>query len=161
MFPTSITNSSAGENENISYNIISDNEQIRLTPDYDFENRQTVIIDGDVSMVNDYKNVRNWIAKFFDTKIDKKEIYEGTGFGTSLYKLKGKKSISGDDFAQIKKEVETGFALNPNIDRVEDFNLYRKDKTTMVYVKVKLIDGYILEENEEIIYLKDIYDSTN
>lgn len=161
MFPTSITNSSAGENKNTQYNIISDNEKIRLTPDYDFENAQTVINDGDVSLVDNHKNVRNWIAKFFDTKIDKNEIYEGTGFGTSLYMLKGKKNISGEDFAQIKKEIDDGFTLNPNIDRVEDFNLYRENKTTKVYLKVKLIDGYILEENQEVIFLKDTYDNSN
>ena len=161
MFPETITNSSAGENENTSYNIISDNEKIRLTPNYDFENNKTELKDGDIVLIDDYRNVRNWIAKFFNTKLDTKEIYEGTGFGTSLYMLKGKKNISGEDFAQIKKEVEDGFSLNPNIDRVEYFNLYREGSTIMVYVKVRLTDGYILEENQEIVYLREIYDSTN
>lgn len=160
MFPITI-NSPAGENENTQYNIISDNEKIRLTPDYDFENNQTVINDGNVVLTDKYENVRNWIAKFFDTKIDKNEIYEGTGFGTSLYMLKGKKRISGENFAQIKKEVDDGFALNPNIEAVTDFNLWREEKTTMVYVKVKLIDGYILEDMQEIVYLKGNYDSSN
>ena len=160
MFPITI-NSPAGENENAQYNIISDNEKIRLTPDYDFEKNQTVINDGNVVLTDKYKNVRNWIAKFFDTKIDKNEIYEGTRFGTSLYMLKGKKRISGEDFAQIKKEVDDGFALNPNIEAVTDFNLWREEKTTMVYVKVKLIDGYILEDMQEIVYLKGNYDSSN
>ena len=103
MFPTSIT-SDTNENSDVVYNIISDNEKIRLTPDFDFENSETIIKDGDVVLIDNHKNVRNWIAKFFDTKIDKNEIYEGTGFGTSLYLLKGKKNISGEDFAQIKKE---------------------------------------------------------
>ena len=105
MFPVSVT-SDTNENNDAAYNIISDSGKIRLTPDYDFDNDKTVIKDGDVSLIDNYKNVRNWIAKFFDTKIDSKEIYEGTGFGTSLYALKGKKNISGEDFAQIKKEVE-------------------------------------------------------
>ena len=61
------------------------------------------------------------------------------------------KSISALQFAQIKKEIEHGFLLNPNIKNVEDVRLWKEGRTMMLYVKVKLADGYILEEKTEVI----------
>lgn len=130
--------------------IISDGEKIYKTPNYDFDNLQTVLKNGEPELVDDYKNVRNWIMKFLNTPVDTKEIYDGTGFGTSLYKLKGYKSISALQFSQIKKEIEEGFLLNPNIQSVENCFLWKAERTTMLYVKVKLTDGYILEEKTEV-----------
>lgn len=148
MFPQTYTTEDETQTVN---NVISDGEIIYKTPDYDFATLKTILKNGDVSLVDDYKNVRNWIVKFLNTPIDKKEIYEGTGFGTSLYKLKGYKSISALQFAQIKKEIEDGFLLNPNIKSVEDVRLWKENRTTMLHVKVKLADGYILEEKTEVI----------
>lgn len=148
MFPQTYTTEDETQTVN---SVISDGEIIYKTPDYDFATLKTILKNGDVSLVDDYKNVRNWIVKFLNTPIDKKEIYEGTGFGSSLYKLKGYKSISALQFAQIKKEIEDGFLLNPNIKSVEDVRLWKEERTTMLYVKVKLADGYILEEKTEVI----------
>ena len=148
MFPQTYTTEDETQTVN---SVISDGEIIYKTPDYDFVTLKTILKNGDVLLVDDYKNVRNWIVKFLNTPIDKKEIYEGTGFGTSLYKLKGYKSISALQFAQIKKEIEDGFLLNPNIKSVEDVRLWKEGRTMMLYVKVKLADGYILEEKTEVI----------
>lgn len=148
MFPQ--TNTTTEEISQTENRIISDGEKIYKTPNYDFDNMQTVLKNGEAELVDDYRNVRNWIMKFLCTPIDKKEIYEGTGFGTSLYMLKGYKSISALQFSQIKKEIEDGFLLNPNIQSVEDVRLWKEDRTTMVYIKVKLTDGYILEEKTEV-----------
>lgn len=98
-----------------SGSIISDNQKIYKTPDYDFDNMQTRLKNGDAVLVDNYRNVRSWIMKFLYTPIDIKENYEGTGFGTSLYRLRGCKTISPLQFSQIKKEIEDGFLLNPNI----------------------------------------------
>ena len=45
MFPESITSEETSTNENL-YNIISDSEYIRKTPNYDFNKNKTVIKDG-------------------------------------------------------------------------------------------------------------------
>ena len=135
-------------------NIISDSSKIRLTPNYNYNTKDTVLIDGSPDMICDVNNVKQWIIKFLRTPIDIKEIYHGTGFGTSAYLAKGYKFVDGLLFAQIKKEIEEGFLLNPNIIRVLDCNVYKEDKTLMIYVKVKLIDGTILEETTEIWSLK-------
>lgn len=152
MFPQFATNETSQNGTTNS--IISDNQKIYKTPDYDFDNMQTRLKNGDAVLVDDYRNVRNWIMKFLYTPIDIKEIYEGTGFGTSLYRLRGCKTISPLQFSQIKKEIEDGFLLNPNIQSVEDVQLWKEDKKTMLYIKVKLTDGYILEEKTEVYSIK-------
>ncbi|OLA94798.1 MAG: hypothetical protein BHW64_01955 [Candidatus Melainabacteria bacterium LEY3_CP_29_8] len=58
-------------------------------------------------------------------------------------------------YAQIKKEIEDGFLLNPNIKTVESVELTKEDKSLCIYVKVKLADGYILEEISEVYRIED------
>ena len=155
MFPQNITTTEEETTtESGSYNIISDSAKIYKTPNYDYSQMKTVLKNGDVNLVDDYQNVRNWIIKFLPTPIDVYKIYEGTGFGTSAYKLKGYKAIDGLIYAQIKSEVEQGFKLNPNILAVTEFDMYKEDKSLMIYVKVKLQDGYILEEKTEVYTIK-------
>lgn len=155
MFPQNITTTEEETTtESGSYNIISDSAKIYKTPNYDYSQMKTVLKNGDVNLVDDYQNVRNWIIKFLRTPIDVYKIYEGTGFGTSAYKLKGYKAIDGLIYAQIKSEVEQGFKLNPNILAVTEFDMYKEDKSLMIYVKVKLQDGYILEEKTEVYTIK-------
>ena len=134
---------------NGNYNTISDNLKIYNTPNYDFKKKCTPLKNGDVDLIEDYQNVRNWILVFLLTPIDVYKIYEGTGFGTSLYKIRGYKNIDGVLYAQVRKEIEEGFLLNPNILKVLDVQLYKVDDVLNVYTKVQLADGYILEEKTE------------
>lgn len=151
MFPESTQNQEV-QTPNIikgEYNIISNDEYIRKTPDFNFIENKTPLQNGDVKTIDDYQNVRNWILLFLLTPADVYKIYEGTGFGTSLYKTRGYKNIDGMLYAQIKKEIEDGFLLNPNIVKVLDLKLYKVEDEINVYVKVQLQDGYILEEKTE------------
>lgn len=157
MFPNNNdeTTDTGAESQNNKYKTISDNAKIYKTPLYNFETKSTTLINGDISLVDDYQNVRNWIILFLKTPIDIYKIYEGTGFGTSAYKLKGYKNISGLLYAQIKKEIEDGFLLNPNIKNIESVELTKENKILCIYVKVKLADGYILEEITEVYRIED------
>lgn len=157
MFPnnTQSTTNVTVDVQNGKYNTISDDLKIYNTLDFDIENKKIILLNGDLSLVSDYKNVRNWIILFLKTPIDIYKIYEGTGFGTSAYKLKGYKNINGLLYAQIKKEIEDGFLLNPNIKTVESVELTKEDKSLCIYVKVKLADGYILEEITEVYRIED------
>lgn len=154
MFPNNINEDNEDNSQVQNYNVISDSEKIRKTPNFDFVHKSTVIKNGDVNLVDDYQNVRNWIIKFIRTPIDVYQIYEGTGFGTSAYRLRGYKAINGLLYAQIQKEIEEGFKLNPNIVSVEDVQLQKNNKMLEIYVKCKLKDGYILEEKQEVYSLK-------
>ncbi len=143
------------DDDNITTNnVISDSSKIRLTPNFDYHNKDTVMVDGSPDMICDERSIKQWIIKFFRTPIDTKEIYQGTGFGTSAYLTKGYKVVDGLLYAQIKKEIEEGFALNPNILSIMECDVYKEDKALMIYVKVKLIDGTILEEKTDVWSLK-------
>ncbi len=158
MFPNNINDETIDSNiesQNNKYKTISDNVKIYKTPGWNFETQNTTLINGDILLLDDYQNVRNWIILFLKTPIDIYKIYEGTGFGTSIYKLKGYKNISGILYAQIKKEIEDGFLLNPNIKNVESVELTKEKNTLSIYVKVKLADGYILEEKTEVYNIKE------
>jgi len=137
-----------------SNNIISNSDEIYKTPDFDFLTNKVILNNGDVKLIDDYQNVRNWILLFLLTPSEIYKIYEGTGFGTSLYKAKGYKNIDGILYSQIRKEIEEGFLLNPNILKVLDVELYKIDDVLNVRVKVQLQDGYILEEKTEEYILK-------
>ena len=147
MFPENVTSDSTSDTTTNS--IISNSDYIHKTLNYDYNKRQVIIKNGDVDLVDNYENGRNWIIKFIRTPIDVMEIYKGTGFGTSAYRLKGSKAISGMQFAQIQKEIQDGFLLNPNILAVTDFDMYKEKNLLYISVKVKLQDGYILEEKTE------------
>lgn len=151
MFPVNNIN----DEEIPTYNeIISDSSKIYKTPNFNFEKKYIILKNGDVDLVDNYENVRNWIILFLRTPRGVYKIYEGTPFGTSLYLIRGCKNISGKEYAQIKSEIEDGFKLNPNIKCVLDVQLYKKDKILGVYVKCQLIDGYILEEKTEVFNIK-------
>lgn len=93
MFPqntVSITNDEVSEEiTETLYNTIS--KELCYTPNYDFSACQTIFKNGSPELIKDYRNIKNWFVKFVFTPIDKFKIYEGTGFGTSIFKLIGKK----------------------------------------------------------------------
>lgn len=67
MFPQLANNTINIVNENINqgdFNIISDSEKIYNTPNFDFENKLTLLKNGDADLIDDYQNVRNWMLLF-------------------------------------------------------------------------------------------------
>ena len=112
MFPQNSYDTTQNENgENSTNKIIS--TELCYTPNYDPETYQTVVKNGNVELIKDYRNIRNWFIKFLFTPIDAIPIYEGTGFGTSLSRLKGRKTLTCLEMVQIKKEIEDGAKLHP------------------------------------------------
>lgn len=83
MFPQNSYDTTQSENgENNTNKIIS--TELCYTPNYNSETYQTVVKNGNIELIKDYRNIRNWFIKFLFTPIDAIPIYEGTGFGTSL-----------------------------------------------------------------------------
>lgn len=146
MFPEISTTT---QQQNIANSVISDSEKIRKTPNFSFEKNAILLQNGEAEMVDDIQNVKNWIATFIKTPIDILPIYEGTGFGTSAYKMRGNKQITGMQYAQLKKEIEDGFKLNPNILKTENITIEKEKNTLIIGVTIHLKDGYILNEKFE------------
>ena len=148
MFPQNSYDTTQSENgENNTNKIIS--TELCYTPNYDPETYQTVVKNGNVELIKDYRNIRNWFIKFLFTPIDAIPIYEGTGFGTSLSRLKGRKTLTCLEMVQIKKEIEDGAKLHPAIKKITDVKIYKIGSSLIIEITAKLIDGVIWTDKIE------------
>lgn len=148
MFPQNSYDTTQSENgENSTNKIIS--SELCHTPNYDPETYQTIIKNGNVELIKDYRNIRNWFIKFLFTPIDAISIYEGTGFGTSLSRLKGRKTLTCLEMVQIKKEIEDGAKLHPSIKKVTDVKIYKVGSSLIIEITAKLTDGVIWTDKIE------------
>lgn len=148
MFPQNFYDTTQSENgENKTNKIIS--TELCYTPNYDPETYQTVVKNGNIELIKDYRNIRNWFIKFLFTPIDAIPIYEGTGFGTSLSRLKGRKTLTCLEMVQIKKEIEDGAKLHPAIKKITDVKMYKVGSSLIIEITAKLIDGVIWTDKIE------------
>lgn len=148
MFPLNSYDTTQSENgENSTNKIIS--TELCYTPNYDPETYQTVVKNGNVELIKDYRNIRNWFIKFLFTPIDAIPIYEGTGFGTSLSRLKGRKTLTCLEMVQIKKEIEDGAKLHPAIKKITDVKIYKVGSSLIIEITAKLTDGVIWTDKIE------------
>lgn len=148
MFPQNSYDTTQSENGEISTNKIISTE-LCYTPNYDPETYQTVVKNGNIELIKDYKNIRNWFIKFLFTPIDAIPIYEGTGFGTSLSRLKGRKTLTCLEMVQIKKEIEDGAKLHPAIKKITNVKMYKVGSSLIIEITAKLIDGVIWTDKIE------------
>ncbi len=157
MFPQntlSITNDEVTEKSvEILHNTIS--TELCYAPDYDFSTCQTVFKNGSPELIKDYRNIKNWFTKFILTPIDTIKIYEGTGFGTSLLRLIGKKDVSCLEPAQVKKEIEDGAILHPAIYKISNVVLYKIGTALNIEITAILKNGIEWSSTIEVI---DFYD---
>lgn len=148
MFPQNSYDTTQSENgENNTNKIIS--TELCYTPNYDPETYQTVVKNGNIELIKDYRNIRNWFIKFLFTPIDAIPIYEGTGFGTSLSRLKGRKTLTCLEMVQIKKEIEDGAKIHPAIKKITDVKMYKVGSSLIIEITAKLIDGVIWTDKIE------------
>lgn len=148
MFPQNSYDTTQSENgENNTNKIIS--TELCYTPNYNPETYQTVVKNGNIELIKDYRNIRNWFIKFLFTPIDAIPIYEGTGFGTSLSRLKGRKTLTCLEMVQIKKEIEDGAKIHPAIKKITDVKMYKVGSSLIIEITAKLIDGVIWTDKIE------------
>lgn len=148
MFPQNSYDTTQSENgENNTNKIIS--TELCYSPNYNPETYQTVVKNGNIELIKDYRNIRNWFIKFLFTPIDAIPIYEGTGFGTSLSRLKGRKTLTCLEMVQIKKEIEDGAKIHPAIKKITDVKMYKVGSSLIIEITAKLIDGVIWTDKIE------------
>lgn len=153
MFP-SILNTTEETAKSLREQIISTSTEIGKTPLIDFAEKSVVLSNGSPKMIYDIEAVRQWIVLFITTPKDVYKIYEGTGFGTSIRKLFGHKTLNnGYVESEIEREIREGFPLCPAINRVTSFNLEKVEKNIILYVQVELFDGTLIDESVDVTYL--------
>ncbi|MCX4275809.1 MAG: DUF2634 domain-containing protein [Candidatus Gastranaerophilales bacterium] len=132
-------------------------ENIGLEPKINFEDKnniKVVIKNGSPEMTDKLEAIRQWIVKFCDTEKDAYPIYAGTGFGTRLKSLYGRKRIGyGFEEAEIERDFEEGLLLCPAISEVADFKLSKNGKVLNIALEVQLFNGELVNVDVEKIYV--------
>lgn len=153
MFPT-IIESSENETQSIREKVISTGRDIAKTPNLNFENKVIVLSNGSPKLITDVEAIRQWIVLFITTPKNTYKIYDGTGFGTSIRKLFGRKKLNnGYEEAEVEREIRDGLPICPAINRVTSFNMEKVGKMVKIYVQVELYDGTLIDESVDVSYL--------
>ena len=132
-------------------------ENIGYEPEIDFDNLKVVIKNGSPKTIKTVEAVRQWIVKFSMTPKDVYPIYEGTGFGTRIKSLFGKKRIGyGYEEAELERDYREGLLLCPAISQVSDFQINKQGKILNIKLGVELYNGEILDIDIEKAYIFNI-----
>lgn len=125
--------------------------EVKLTSKFNYTNFQTSISDGSPEQINNIEAIKQWIILFILTPKDIYPIYEGTGFGTSLYKMRGQKKLFSSGYAdsEIERELKEGLPLCPAIQQVTNFELDKDGRNLIVNVQVQLYDGTLVDVSVE------------
>lgn len=153
MFPT-IIEESENETQSTREKVISTSTDLGLTMSFDYEKKSIIFENGSPKQITDVDAVRQWITLFIITPRDTYEIYNGTGFGTSIRKLFGRKILNnGYEEAEVEREIREGLPLCPAINRVTSFNMEKVGKIVKIYVQVELFNGDLIDETVDVSYL--------
>ena len=129
-------------------------EEIGYEPKFDFDEMNVVIKNGQPELINKVEAIRQWVVKFAMTQKEVYPIYEGTGYGTRLKSLFGKKRIGlGYEEAEVERDFREGLLLCPAIAQVTDFSLKKKGKILNIELSVELYDGEIVDMEIEKAYV--------
>lgn len=125
--------------------------EVKLTSKFNYTDFQTSISDGSPEQINNIEAIKQWIILFILTPKDIYPIYEGTGFGTSLYKMRGQKKLFSSGYAdsEIERELKEGLPLCPAIQQVTNFELDKDGRNLIVNVQVQLYDGTLVDVSVE------------
>ena len=153
MFPTIIAETE-NETQTKREKVISTSTDLGLTPSFDYEKKSIIFENGNPKQITDIDAIRQWITLFVITPRNVYEIYDGTGFGTSIRKLFGRKTLNnGYEEAEVEREIREGLPLCPAINRVTSFNMEKVGKIVKIYVQVELFDGELIAETIDVSYL--------
>ena len=118
------------------------NKNIGYEPEIDFDGLKVIIKNGSPEMIKEIEAVRQWIVKFAMTPKDAYAIYEGTGFGTRLKSLFGRKRIGyGYEESEFERDFREGLKLCPAISEITDFQLYKNGRVLNIEISVSLYNG--------------------
>ena len=125
--------------------------EVKLTSKFNYVDFQTPISDGSPEQIDKVEAIKQWIILFILTPKDIYPIYDGTGFGTSLYKMRGQKKLFSSGYAdsEIERELKEGLPLCPAIQQVTSFELDKDGKNLIVNVQVQLYDGTLIDVSVE------------
>lgn len=118
---------------------------------FDYASGQHRIIDGAVVECSELMAVKQWLELMVKTALDKYQVYENTGFGTSAEMFIGRRTLpKGFVASELEREVKESCTLNPAIDRAENFDLSRTVRGMQISFTVYMKNGDTLEVREDV-----------
>lgn len=108
---------------------------------------------GTPELIDGIERLRQWIIKFALTDKESNELYKGTGFGTRIRRLYGRKKIGyGYEESEIERDFREGLLLNPDISEVTDFKISKEGDTLNIDLTVELADGTKVDVSMDKVY---------
>ena len=152
MFPT-IANDVTPAEQQVKKPILT-STRLSAVLSYSWDKKELMLVDGTPKLIYDIEAVKQWIILFLKTPKGKYRIYDGTPFGTSLYKLLGRKRLNnGYEESEVEREIKEGLVLCPAIRRVSGFNIKKDNKALVIYVQAELYDGSLVDVTVDDIYI--------
>lgn len=118
---------------------------------FDFEKKAYRIEDGNlVALTEPVEKVKQWLRFLIKAEFDHVEVYKASGFGLSLKKYIGKKSLPlGYVASEIKGQLKEKIKLNPLIKGVSKVEVNKNSKGHLMFsIWIIMSDGRQLEVNE-------------
>lgn len=120
---------------------------------FDFEKKTYHIIDGNlVELTDPLEKAKQWLRFLIKAEFDHVEVYKASGFGLSLKKYIGKKSLPmGFVASEIKTQLKEKIKLNPSIKDISKVDVKKNSKGLLMFnIWVLMDDGRPLEVNESV-----------
>ena len=119
---------------------------------FDFETGNYIVRDGNLIVLDDPKDkIKQWLKFLIHSEFDHVAIYKMTGFGLSLKKYVGKKSLPlGFIASEVKQQLIEKIKLNPLIKEVSKVQVSKNSKVQLIF------DIWIVTKNEESLEVKEV-----
>lgn len=146
MFPTDINLETEIETAEKEQEAIS--SRIGRSFLFNFETGQHQIVDGAVTECSELTAIKQWLELMVKTALDKFQVYQNTGFGTSAEKFIGRRTLpKGFVASELEREIKESCLLNPAIERAADFKITRTVRGMEIAFTAYLANGELLEVN--------------
>ena len=119
---------------------------------FDFETGNYIVEDGHlIPLLDPEDRIKQWLRFLIHSEFDHVAIYKSTGFGLSLKKYVGKKSLPlGLIASEVKQQLNEKIKLNPLIQEVSKVQTSKNSKGQLIF------DIWVLTNKDQTLEVKEI-----
>ena len=127
-------------------------DSIGRAPEFDFEKKQFVVVDGAIKECSGREAVQQWFNLMMRQKIDQIPIYRTTGsrkIGLDMDVLSGRLQ-TGYAEAEIERNVRETASFNPAVRAIQDFRFSSKGHMRIIEFTAVLHTGESVEVSTNV-----------
>lgn len=118
---------------------------------FDFKTGQHSVVDGAVVECNELTAIKQWLELMVRTTLDEFQVYQDTGFGASVDKFIGRRTLpKGFVASELEREIKESCKLCPAIERAGNFNIERTTRGMEIAFTAYLVNGELLEVKNSV-----------